>query len=263
VVEDSPVNRKVALTMLRNVGYAADVAGDGVEAIDALSREEYDAVLMDIQMPNMDGYETARRIREREKEAPEHGSSRRVPVIAMTASALAGERERVLASGMDDYLPKPFRAADLHDVLSRWTDTRSVTEAPTPVGETTEGTDTAEADVLDEKVFGELRGLDEQLGGDFLATVVAEFRTDAPVRVQEIREAVAAGDSDAVPRTAHLLKGSSASIGAKHLRAVLDELEALAHSGDLQGGAELVEVVAAELARALSALEAARQERGA
>ncbi len=114
VVEDSPVNRLVAVHVLERCGFRAHVVNDGREALQALATQSYDAVLMDCQMPNIDGYEATKELRRRE------GGSRHTPVIAMTAHAMTGDRERCLAAGMDDYIAKPVRSQTLVEVLHRW-----------------------------------------------------------------------------------------------------------------------------------------------
>jgi two-component system, sensor histidine kinase and response regulator len=124
VVEDNSVNQKVAVRLLERLGYSVDVAADGAEAVDALDRLDYAAVLMDCQMPRMDGYEATAEIRRRE------GAGRHTPVIAMTAGAMEGDRERCLAAGMDDYVAKPIRPEDLNAALQRAIRSASSTGAP-------------------------------------------------------------------------------------------------------------------------------------
>jgi CheY-like chemotaxis protein len=114
VVEDNAANLKVAVRMIERLGYRADVAGNGSEALEILGRMQYDAVLMDCQMPELDGYEATREIRRSEKDG------RHLPIIAMTASAMAGDRERCLAAGMDDYISKPVKLHIVAAVLERW-----------------------------------------------------------------------------------------------------------------------------------------------
>jgi CheY-like chemotaxis protein len=114
VAEDNPVNQRVAARMLERLGLTADVAKDGQAAILSLSRQSYALILMDCQMPELDGFEATARIRA--SESPDH----RTPIIAMTASAMRGDRERCLAAGMDDYISKPIRIEELRTVLERW-----------------------------------------------------------------------------------------------------------------------------------------------
>jgi CheY-like chemotaxis protein len=115
-VEDNPVNQKVALVNLKKLGFDVQVAGNGREALIALAGNRFDLILMDCQMPEMDGFEATRAIRQRE----EQSAARRVPIVALTANALEGDREQCISVGMDDYLTKPFKQEQLREVLDRW-----------------------------------------------------------------------------------------------------------------------------------------------
>jgi PAS domain S-box-containing protein len=260
LVEDGPVNQKVALAMLRKLGYAADVAEDGVQALDALSGKEYAAVLMDLQMPNMDGYETTRRIRESEdSRAHAPGEAGRIPILAMTASALTGERDRAFAAGVDDYVPKPFQLQDLDRALKRWANGPSgalPADAGAPTSPDVRHADRVDA-VLDDAVVAELRRLAEQLGDDFLETLLSEYLTDAADRLQGLRAAVDDGDVEAVLRIAHTFKGSSASMGALGMSSRLQEVEVRAGSRRLVEVPTLLAELVEELPRAGAALRTA------
>jgi CheY-like chemotaxis protein len=119
IAEDYPVNQKVALIILGKLGYRADAVGDGAEAVRAVATLPYDLVLMDCQMPEMDGYAAARRIREHE-ETLGKPHAQRLPIVALTAHAMEGDRQRCLDAGMDDYLPKPVRPESLADIIAKW-----------------------------------------------------------------------------------------------------------------------------------------------
>jgi PAS domain S-box-containing protein len=226
VVEDTSVNQTVAARMLERCGYRAQIAGNGREALEALTRSSFAAVLMDCQMPELDGYETTREIRRRE-----HGG-RRLPIIAMTASSMPGDRERCLDAGMDDYLTKPLRGRPLADALSRWI-TRAPAEAagagliaePAP-GDGGVATGPA---LLDRAILAELGGL----GPDLLADVVSLYFVEAARSVSELRHGIGIGDVVSVARAAHTLKGASATVGATHVAHLAATLELTARAGDL------------------------------
>ena len=225
VAEDNPTNQKVAARMLENLGYSADVVADGKEAVEAVLRVPYAAVLMDVQMPEMDGYEATAEIRRRED-----GSGRRTPVVALTANALAGDREKALGAGMDDHVSKPVRAEDLGVALERWIPRGKAA----PGSAAPEGAAAApeEAAVIDRGVLEDLRGLQAAGGPDFLGRLIREFLAEVPAKLEALREAVARGDARALERAAHALAGSSASLGALRVAGACAELEALGRSGD-------------------------------
>jgi CheY-like chemotaxis protein/HPt (histidine-containing phosphotransfer) domain-containing protein len=217
VVDDDPVNRLVAAAQIQELGYAADSAGGGEAALAALAREPYDAVLLDCEMPELDGYETCRRLRRHEGD-----NRRRIRVIALTAHAGAGERERCLAAGMDDHLAKPVRSGELAAVLERWLGDGA--GLPPPPEEAT--------GLLEERLEA-LERLGEATGEDVLAQVVESFLRQGAKDLAALREALARGDGAALAAAAHSLAGSSGILGAAGLATGCAELEELARRGDL------------------------------
>ncbi|MGB9378158.1 MAG: response regulator [Mycobacteriales bacterium] len=207
VVEDTPINQAVAVHLLEKCGFSAHLAADGRQALRALSQRTFAAVLMDCQMPELDGYETTREVRSREQ-----GGSR-VPIIAMTANSMSGERERCLAAGMDDYLTKPLSKKSLQETLDRW--------APEPVAGQPGPT---RSDLLREDVTAELESLDSTRMADLLSSYLG----------RETGDLTPLGGGD----TAHKLGGSPR---AAEVSRIASELQAVAGSGDLTGAAGLVE----------------------
>ena len=215
LAEDNAINQKVAVRMMENLGYRADVAANGLEALEALSRGTYHAVLMDVQMPEMDGYTATREIRERE------GTQHHTPIIAMTANAMEGDREKAMEAGMDDYVSKPVKLVELEAVLERWVskvDEEEAKEDTTPAREAGEGS-------VDLSVLFGLRELQEEGKPDILNELIELYLTDVPPQLAALREAVEAGDAHAVERISHTLKGSSANMGAVRMEALCTELE--------------------------------------
>lgn len=217
VVDDDPVSRLVATAQIQDLGYAADSAEGGEAALALLARQPYDAVLLDCEMPDLDGYETCRRLRQE--------GGRRIPVIALTAHTVAAERERCLAAGMDDHLGKPVRSGDLAAVLERWLATGA--GLPPPAVSSGPG-----AEPIEERLEG-LARLGEATGEDLLAQVVESFLQQGKRDLAALREALARGDGAACAATAHSLAGSSGILGAAGLAAGCAELEVLARQGDL------------------------------
>ena len=227
VVEDNVVNQKVAVGQLRNLGYDADVAGNGAEALEVSRRQSYDLILLDCQMPDMDGYDVARTIRSMET------AGRHVPIVAMTAHTMDGEREKCLAAGMDDYITKPVSMQRLGGVLVRWLGARE--------------------EVVDTEKMAGLQQL-AKANPSFMRDITALFREDALVRLHELRDSLGGANADRVARAAHSLKSSSGNIGASRMYSLCATIESTARQGSLDGVAEMVEQLASELDRALAAL---------
>ncbi|HEX4966616.1 MAG TPA: two-component regulator propeller domain-containing protein [Thermoanaerobaculia bacterium] len=242
VAEDNSVNQRVALLLLERLGYSADVAGNGQEALDALARQPYDVILMDVQMPRMDGLEATRRIH------AGWAPAQRPRVLAMTASALVADRNACLAAGMDGFLSKPVLIRELQAAL-RGVATQAAQPAANPQPP-------AEAPVLDPSYLDRLRQLEEVSGRSMVGEIVDSFLSEAPRRLARLREALAAGDGEALAFTAHSLKGSSAQLGALRLASVSHALELKGRQGFLEGAAEILDEVEREIGRAAPALKA-------
>jgi two-component system sensor histidine kinase/response regulator len=259
VVEDNAVNQRLASVQLGKLGLLADVAGDGAEALAALAQRPYDAVLMDCQMPGMDGYQTTRELRRRELV---RGDGRRLPVIAMTANALEGDRERCLAVGMDDYVAKPVRIEALAETLERWL-SRSVAPAPSlgsvqvqapPVARVPLSTPFAQVDIIDAPLLEQVRA---EIADDEAFTQMLEmFIREIPERCAQIVEALRASDLHRVRTLAHKLRGSCQILGAKrlaHLCAAMEQAALLQEQRTCQDTANAMPEVQAATLTALIA----------
>jgi signal transduction histidine kinase/CheY-like chemotaxis protein len=233
VVEDNASNQLVAVGILRLLGYRADVASDGREALDALDRTQFDAILMDCQMPEMDGFTATREIRRRE------GAGRHTPVIAMTAGASDSDRDQCLSAGMDDFLSKPVKPREIDAMLARWV------VAPEAV---------ADEPALDHEVLEELRSLTP--GGSLLADIVDTFLSAVPQHIVELQAAVAGGDAGAVRQCAHRLRGESGAVGAVELAALCRSLEEQSIATRLDGAPSLASSIASAFERAAGELRA-------
>ena len=227
LAEDNAVNQKLALKLLERMGYEADVAINGIEAVAAVKRKRYDLVLMDVQMPKMDGLEASRRI-------IESRASGRPRIVALTADAMQDDRERCLAAGMDDYLTKPIRRAELTAALER-------------AGQHT-------AVPLDPEACDRLL---ETAGDDpeFVTVLLESFNNSAPAVLQELRDGMSSRDSNVVRRAAHTLKSNAATFGATDLCALCAELETHARVGELPDGQEVVERIESAYLTVRAALE--------
>ncbi len=246
VAEDNSVNQQVAVLMLQARGYQVDVVSNGLEAVEALERVPYDIVLMDCQMPEMDGFKATRQIRQRE------GAARHTPIIALTAHALHGEREKCLAAGMDDYLAKPLTPQALYKTLQRWhpkSARQSAAPAPAPQVKEEEG-----EQVLDVRVLESFRQLQMPDEANIIHQLIDLYLADAPNRLAMLRQAIAQQDAARLAQAAHALKGSSANIGAQRVARVCMELEKAGKAGNLSGVADRFAQLEQELGHARAAL---------
>jgi CheY-like chemotaxis protein/HPt (histidine-containing phosphotransfer) domain-containing protein len=203
------------------------VAGNGKEALKAFSENRYDLILMDCEMPEMDGYEATRSIREEQRlTQPGHPH---VPIIALTANAFKEDRERCLAAGMDDYLSKPFTQGQLAEALERWLNKKPATQEGGHRAEDSGGRASSDAEAhrssVDRKALDAIRALQRQGKPDLLAKVINVYLEDSLRLVEGLRQAVSQGDAENVRRRAHSLKSSSANVGAVRLSALCKDLE--------------------------------------
>lgn len=232
VAEDNIVNQKVAVCQLEQLGYRADVVANGLEAVEAVSRISYALVLMDCQMPEMDGLEATAMIRKSESE---HGS-RRLPIIAITANAMQGDREKCLDAGMDDYLTKPVKRGDLSATIARWIPGQSTPhEQKEP-----RSSEKREAvyDCVDSAVLADLRQLDASCS--LLSSLITHFLADVPHRLADLQDALQQGDERALERVAHGLNGASGTMGVRRMRQLCIDLQALGKANDLTKAGDLL-----------------------
>jgi signal transduction histidine kinase/CheY-like chemotaxis protein/HPt (histidine-containing phosphotransfer) domain-containing protein len=260
VAEDNVVNQELIRGMLGGLGSRIEVVANGRQAVDAFTRasrqtpeDSYRLLLIDCQMPELDGFAATRIIRDFELRT-EHP---RLPIIAITANALQGDRERCLAAGMDDYLTKPFTRAQLVEILQRWlplpaTRNSAVSDAGRTAPVTHGATRTA--GTLDLGALREIQALQRPGAPDILAKVVALFEEAAPRLIQNMGHAVTTHDCILLQQTAHSLKSSSASLGAIACTELCRELEALARNGDVAAAASKVEALTFALDAAIEAL---------
>ncbi len=256
VVEDNLVNQKVAAGMLRKLGYQADAVADGGQALGAIERNRYDLVLMDCQMPVMDGYTATGEIRARE------AADAHLPIVAMTAHALGGEREKCLAAGMDDYLAKPVRIADLKQKIDYWCLSEAAVAGSASAEEDSQPGDAGSMPVVEAGASAaiEQSALDElrEVMGEDLDELIDAYLDDTARRLEELSRAVDR-EPEVLIQVAHTLKGSSANVGARLFSARCAEVHQRAkHDASDPGLRDLIGALGHEFARVRSALEAYR-----
>ena len=248
IAEDNIINQKVAQRMLEKLGCQVQVVANGKEAVEMLELVPFDLVFMDCQMPEMDGYEATAEIRRRESD------SSHIPIIAFTAHAMRGDRERCLAAGMDDYIPKPVKSTDLRRVLREWQGSATAAAETQPGSK--ENEDSGES--IDQAVLDTLRELNEDGEPDIVTELIDLFLRDTPPRLAALKDAIREGDVQALSQNAHTLKGSSANLGATRLASLNAELHSQASDGSLEGAGRLLAQLDNEFERVRHLLESER-----
>jgi CheY-like chemotaxis protein/HPt (histidine-containing phosphotransfer) domain-containing protein len=263
VAEDNPVNQKVALHQLQKLGYSAMAVDNGRLALDAIGANGYDIVFMDCQMPELDGYAATRELRRRE------GTERHTWIIAMTANSLEGDREKCLATGMDDYISKPVKPEKLEEAIQRFL-SRAAEEAAREKGERKEVKPAPEpvapapapapipaeprGPAIDLEILSCFRDMEEN-GESLLDQLIGVFLDNSPKLLHEAREGLAKRSGEMLAHAAHTLKGSCSNFGAERLRAVCQELENAGHAQNFSQATELLVSVENEFKYVQEALE--------
>jgi len=251
VADDNPLNPTGARWMLVSFGYTPDLAGGGFEALAAMERTPFDLVFLDCNMPGLDGFAVTREVRVRE------GTARRTPIIALTASALGGTREKCLAMGMDGYLSKPLRPELMKATLDQWLGGEGPDEAVAAPSEDSAPPAPPRTDEpLDARTLAGLQALDPGNTDGWVRDLVRDYLTDGPLRLEGIRAALAAADGPGAVRHLHNLKSNSATLGAKRFAALCEDLEMRAENGDLATVATALGTLTSAWAEVERALEA-------
>jgi len=235
VADDNMINHQIAVRMLEKLGCRAEVATSGDEAVAMHERQAYDLILMDCQMPGLNGYQAASRIRSIET------GRRRIPIVAWTAGTLQDQREKCMAAGMDDLMTKPIRSSMLQQVLARWL---RMAEAPPSAARDANGDELAAMQTLFGANFPELAAL---------------YQTDTPRRIAALYSAAAGGDALQMAKIAHAMTGSCASIGATHLAGLCRDLEIRTRRGLPDGSGFMLNAIQAEYVRVAARIQAMLQ----
>ncbi len=260
LAEDNTVNQKLALLLLERLGYRADVAGNGLEVIEALQRQPYDLILMDVQMPELDGLETTRYI------VTQWPAAQRPRIVAMTANAMQGDREECLAAGMDDYLSKPISVRELQVSLTQTGrllhgeagfSASSGLEESNSTFQLNEAIEQKLASIapFDRAVLDDLRKFQQKGKADIIGQLVEAYKLETPPLLVALREAAQTGQADKLKKAAHNLKGSSNNLGFGQITFLSNELDKIGKSGELAGVLGLIEQLEQAYSRVCVALE--------
>ena len=246
VVEDNEVNQAVAVAILTRLGYRAEVVGNGREAVELVVEGTFGLVLMDCQLPGLDGYQATAEIRRRE------GTARRTPIVAMTA-AVVQDRQACLAAGMDDHIAKPVLLAEVQLVLARWLQHGGRQSIGWPSARVAESPE----EVLDQRRLAELGGLDPSGSGSALVSRLIEcFLARIPIDLADLSSALRDGDVARALRMTHHLKGAAATVGSSGMVSLCEQLELRARGGTAAAAGELLPLLEQEFDRVIHALEA-------
>jgi signal transduction histidine kinase/HPt (histidine-containing phosphotransfer) domain-containing protein len=242
VVDDNAINLKVAVRILQQLGYQPELAANGREALSAIERQPVELIFMDVMMPEMDGLEATRVIRKRQMSGEHKHYQSRMVVVAMTAHAMQGDREKCLASGMDDYLSKPVRPKDLRDMIEKWGGKMAIGSVVPPVS-------VVETPAVEMPV--DMARMNDLTDGnlDSLRELVDIYFKQTQTQFVQMQDAIRDGKADQVRRVAHSCAGASATLGMTFLVPKLRELEKLGASGSLTGAGEICENAVNEFER--------------
>jgi len=227
LAEDNLVNQEVAKAMLSKLGIETDIANNGQEAMDMVQQNSYDIILMDCQMPVMDGFEATAVIRKKYENSV-------LPIVAVTANASADDRERCLNSGMDDFLSKPYALDQLRQIIKRWLPSQKsdTINNPSPKIPETESQDSG-TPILNSKLIDQIRELDASGSDALIYKVLHTYLESSGEYMQKIKDAILNDDVDNIRKLAHTLKSSSANIGAEYLSGIFKQIEMFAKAGEL------------------------------
>ena len=241
LVEDNLINQQVALGILQIQGYTVTVVNNGREALDAHAQGAFDLILMDCHMPEMDGFEATREIRARERP-----TGKRMPIVALTANAMAQDREACLNAGMDDHLSKPFSMLTLQNMLDKWMPQGAAAAAPAPAGEPAARAAGKRGGVLDRQVLEQLGKVLTNGKPELLTRVINLYLVESPKLMHKLKQAAGASNAREIASSAHSLKSSSANVGAKALSRYCEDLEASARRADTEEARRILAKIEAE-----------------
>ncbi|MCP3872003.1 MAG: response regulator [Desulfobacteraceae bacterium] len=261
LAEDTLVNQEVAREMIENSGCHVDIVNNGTQALNAFLKNQYDIILMDCQMPEMDGYQATKEIRNTEKETPEN-KQKHIPIIALTAHAMKGDKEKCLSSGMDDYLSKPFSMDQMLLILQRWLPRKSCltkdkrlscdnSSAIDPVQDLSDVSEKEQTNIppiqaekgkqiIDPKALDNIRVLQQPDKPDMVSKIINIYLNESPKLIKTIHQAISDGDTNNMREAAHSLKSSSANVGALSVSNYSKQLEDIGKAGSIENASQLL-----------------------